>query len=90
MRARTAPRAPPPWAQSHQVIALAATGQIRLAVLTPWELRHRFVSVMSEAGVAGRRSHGWPGIPARGRPRHLHELRPVITTGADVMDQIFV
>jgi hypothetical protein len=47
--------------QSQEVIALAATGQLgmgavgqirRLAVLTPRELRHTFVPVMSESSVA--------------------------------------
>ena len=78
--------------QSHEVIALAAAGQlgmaaagpIRLAVLTPWELPHTFVSVMFESGVAvedrptGRalqleddRGH----LPSRAAPGHHHRRR---------------
>jgi len=56
------------------------------------ELRHTFVSVMSESCVAvaeiarltGHSSSRTTGTIYR------HELRPVITTGADVMDKIFI
>ena len=70
---------------------MAAVGQIRLAVLTPWELRHTFVSVIpnraSPGGVAQLAGHSSSRTT---EVIYRHELRPVITTGADVMDQIFV
>jgi len=71
---------------------MAAVGQIRLAVLTPRELRHTFVSVISESGVAVEDRPAGRALQLEDDRGHLplHELRPVITTGADVMDQIFV
>ena len=58
----------------------------------PRELRHAFVSVMSERGVAVEEIARLAGhsISRTTEVIYRHELRPVITTGADVMDQIFV
>ena len=61
-------------------------------VWAPRELRHTFVSVMSESGVAvdeiarlARHSSS-----RMTETIYRHELRSVITTGADVMDKIFI
>jgi integrase len=61
-------------------------------VWTPRELRHTFVSVMSESGVAVEEIARLTGHSSSRTTEvvYRHELRPVITTGADVMDQIFV
>ena len=58
----------------------------------PRELRHTFVSVMSESGVAVEEIARLAGHASSRTTETIyrHELRPVITTGADVMDQIFV
>ena len=58
---------------------------------SPRELRHTFVSLMSESGIAveeiarlaGHSSSRTTEVVCR------HELRPVITTGADAMDKMF-
>ncbi len=60
-------------------------------VWAPRELRHTFVSVMSVSGVAVEeiaRLAGHASSPTA-ETIYRHELRPVITTGADVMDKIF-
>jgi site-specific recombinase XerD len=57
----------------------------------PWELRHTFVSIMSAGGVpveeiarvAGHKQTSTTELVYR------RELRPVITTGAEVMDKVF-
>jgi integrase len=61
-------------------------------VWAPRELRHTFVSVMSESGVAVEEISRLAGHSSSRTTEviYRHELRPVITTGADVMDQIFV
>ena len=61
-------------------------------VWAPRELRHSFVSVMSESGVAVEeiaRLAGHSSSRTTGTI-YQHELRSVITTGADVMDNIFI
>ena len=58
---------------------------------TPRELRHSFVSLMSSSGVpveeiaqlAGHSNTGTTEVVYR------HELRPVLTTGAEAMDRLF-
>jgi len=58
---------------------------------TPRELRHSFVSLLSDAGVpvemisqlVGHRGTSVTEIVYR------HQLRPVIQTGATVMDELF-
>ena len=58
---------------------------------TPRELRHSFVSVLSDAGIpveeisqlVGHRGTTVAELVYR------HQLRPVIQTGATVMDQLF-
>ena len=61
-------------------------------IWAPRELRHTFVSVMSESGVAVEEIARLAGHASSRTTETIyrHELRPVITTGADVMDQIFV
>ena len=61
-------------------------------VWTPRELRHTFVSVMSESGVAVEEIARLAGHSSSRTTEtiYLHELRPAITTGADVMDKIFI
>ena len=60
-------------------------------VWSPRELRHTFVSVMSESGVAVEEIARLAGHASSRTTETIyrHELRPVITTGADVMDQLF-
>ena len=61
-------------------------------VWAPRELRHTFVSVMSESGVAVEEIARLAGHASYRTTETIyrHELRPVITTGADVMDKIFM
>jgi len=56
------------------------------------ELRHTFVSVMSESGVAVEEIAHLAGHASSRTTETIyrHELRPVITTGADVMDRLFI
>jgi integrase len=60
-------------------------------VWAPRELRHTFVSVMSESGVAVEEIARLAGHASSRTTETIyrHELRPVITTGADIMDKIF-
>ena len=55
------------------------------------ELRHTFVSVMSVSGVAVEEIARLAGHASSRTTETIyrHELRPVITTGADVMHKIF-
>ena len=61
-------------------------------VWAPRELRHTFVSVMSVSGVAVEEIAHLAGHASSRTTETIyrHELRPVITTGADVMDKIFI
>jgi integrase len=61
-------------------------------VWAPRELRHTFVSVMSESGVAVEEIARLAGHASSRTTETIyrHELRPVITTGADVMDRLFI
>jgi integrase len=58
---------------------------------TPRELRHSFVSVLSDAGVPVEevsRLVGHSGTTVT-ELVYRHQLKPVIQTGATVMDQLF-
>ena len=58
---------------------------------TPRELRHSFVSVMSDAGMAVEEIARLVGH-SNSRTTEIvyrHELRPVIRSGADVMNRVF-
>jgi len=61
-------------------------------VWAPWELRHTFVSVMSVSGVAVAEIAWLTGHYSSRTTETIyrHALRPVITTGADVTDKIFI
>lgn len=58
---------------------------------TPRELRHTFVSIMSEQGVPVEEIARLVGhsVTSTTETVYRHELRPVISTGAEVMDTIF-
>jgi len=60
-------------------------------VWAPRELRHTFVSVMSVSGVAVEEIARLAGHASSRTTETIyrHELRPVITTGADLMDKVF-
>jgi hypothetical protein len=55
----------------------------------PRELRTSFVSLMSHRGSASRRSPGSMGTPPPPEIVYRRELRPVITTGTEIMDELF-
>ena len=61
-------------------------------VWAPRELRHTFVSIMSGSGVAVEEIARLAGHSSSRTTEviYRHELRPVIATGADVMDKVFV
>jgi len=61
-------------------------------VWAPRELRHTFVSVMSVSGVAVEEIARLAGHASSRTTETIyrHELRPVIITGADAMDKIFI
>ena len=58
---------------------------------TPRELRHSFVSVLSDAGVPLEAISQLVGHSGSAVTElvYRHQLRPVIQTGATVMDQLF-
>ena len=58
---------------------------------SPRELRHTFVSIMSEQGVPAEEIARLVGhsTTATTEAVNRRELRPVISTGAEVMDTIF-
>ena len=58
---------------------------------TPRELRHTFVSIMSEQGVPVEEIARLVGhsVATTTESVYRHELRPVISTGAEIMDTIF-
>ena len=60
-------------------------------IWAPRELRHTFVSVMSVSGVAVEEIARLTGHASSRTTEtvYRHELRPVITTGADVTDKVF-
>lgn len=58
---------------------------------TPRELRHSFVSLMSERGITSEEISRLVGHSSTRVTEvvYRHELRPVLRTGADMMDKIF-
>jgi site-specific recombinase XerC len=71
--------------------ALALVPGIDPSEWTPRELRHPFVSVLSDAGVPVEeisRLVGHSGTTVT-QLVNRHQLKPVIQTGATVMDQLF-
>jgi integrase len=57
----------------------------------PRELRHTFVSLLSDHGVAIEKIADLVGHAGTGTTQavYRHRLKPVITGGAEVMDKIF-
>ena len=71
--------------------ALKSVPGIDASRWTPRELRHSFVSVLSDAGVPLEeisRLVGHSGTTVT-ELIYRHQLRPVIQTGATVMDRLF-
>jgi integrase len=71
--------------------ALALVPGVEPADWTPRDLRHSFVSLLSEAGVPLEeisRLVGHSGTAVT-EAVYRHELRPVIQTGATAMDRLF-
>jgi integrase len=71
--------------------ALALVPRLNPADWTPRELRHSFVSLLSDAGVplediAQLVGHSGTTLTER---VYRHQIRPVIQTGATVMDRLF-
>jgi integrase len=58
---------------------------------TPRELRHSFVSLLSDVGVPIERISRLVGHSGTSTTETIYrkQIRPVITHGADVLDQIF-
>lgn len=72
--------------------ALRLVPGIEPAEWTPRELRHSFVSVLSDAGVPLEeisRLVGHSGTTVT-ELAYRHQLKPVIQTGATVMDRLFI
>lgn len=71
--------------------ALALVPGIDAGVWTPRELRHSFVSVLSDAGIPVEQIAQLVGHSGTTVTElvYRHQLRPVIQTGATVMDRLF-
>ena len=68
-----------------------AVARPEAGLLTPRELRHSFVSLLSDAGVPVdeiSRLVGHSGTSVT-ELVYRHQIRPVIQTGATVMDRLF-
>jgi integrase len=72
--------------------ALALVPGIDPGEWTPRELRHSFVSVLSDAGIPVEQIAQLVGHSGTTVTElvYRHQLRPVIQTGATVMDSLFV
>ena len=71
--------------------ALALVPGIDPGEWTPRELRHSFVSVLSDAGIPVKQIAQLVGHSGTTVTElvYRHQLRPVIQTGATVMDSLF-
>ena len=71
--------------------ALALVPGIEPAEWTPRELRHSFVSVLSDAGLPVEQISQLVGHRGTTVTElvYRHQLRPVLQTGATVMDRLF-
>ena len=71
--------------------ALALVPDLNPSMWTPRELRHSFVSVLSDAGVPVEDISQLVGHSGTTVTElvYRHQLRPVIQTGAKVMDRLF-
>ena len=72
--------------------ALALVPGIKPEDWTPRELRHSFVSVLSDAGLPVEQISQLVGHRGTTVTElvYRHQLRPVLQTGATVMDRLFV
>jgi integrase len=83
-----------PWDASHvrrEFRAVVATAGLDPGAWTPRELRHSFVSLMSDAGVPVEhiaRLVGHSGTTTT-ETVYRKQIRPVLIEGADAMDRIF-
>jgi site-specific recombinase XerD len=70
---------------------VAATAGLTSADWTPRELRHSFVSLMSDAGVPIEKIARLVGHIGTATTEAVYrkQLRPVVTGGAEVMDRLF-
>ena len=71
--------------------ALALVPGVEPALWTPRELRHSFVSVLSDAGIPVEQISQLVGHRGTTVTElvYRHQLRPVLQTGATVMDCLF-
>jgi integrase len=71
--------------------AVAAAAGLNAADWTPRELRHSFVSLMSEAGVPIEKIARLVGHIGTATTETVYrkQIRPVVTGGAEVMDRLF-
>ena len=71
--------------------ALALVPGVVAALWTPRELRHSFVSVLSDAGIPVEQISQLVGHRGTTVTElvYRHQLQPVLQTGATVMDQLF-
>ena len=71
--------------------ALALVPEVDPAEWTPRELRHSFVSLLSDAGVPLEEISRLVGHSCTSVTElvYRHQIRPVIQTGATIMDQLF-
>ncbi len=72
-------------------VALKAVKGIRPDDWTPRELRHSFVSLLSDAGVAIENISRLVGHSGTAVTElvYRHQIRPVVETGASIMDDLF-
>jgi integrase len=80
-------RWPPIRREFRQITRAAGLGEDWV----PRELRHTFVSIMSAGGVPAEEIARVAGHKQTSTTELVYrrELRPVITTGAEVMDKVF-
>ena len=90
MRCRQLYSAPGPWQLAVTPAILTAAG-LNSANWTPRELRHSFVSLMSDAGVPIEKIARLVGHTGTTTTETVHrkQIRPVVIGGAEVMDSLF-
>jgi integrase len=72
--------------------APAATTLASRSLITPRELRHSFVSLLSDGGVPIEKIARLVGHSSTSTTERVyrHQIRPVVQGGAEVMDRLFV
>jgi site-specific recombinase XerD len=70
---------------------VAASAGLSVADWTPREMRHSFVSLMSDAGVPIEKIARLVGHIGTATTETIYrkQIRPVVTGGAEIMDQLF-